>query len=68
MNLDFSAEDQQFRAEARAWLSENVPKERPPSDSAELRAFELAWQKRQYESGWAGIAWPREYGGRGATD
>jgi alkylation response protein AidB-like acyl-CoA dehydrogenase len=67
MDLTFSTEDLQFRAEARAWLSDNVPRERPPVHSAELRAFELAWQKCQYDGGWAGVAWPAEYGGRGAS-
>ncbi|AYJ84863.1 acyl-CoA dehydrogenase (plasmid) [Sphingomonas paeninsulae] len=67
MNLNFSPEDRNFRAEARAWLADNVPQERPPSHSAELRAFELAWQKRQYDGGWAGIPWAKQYGGRGAT-
>lgn len=26
-----------------------------------------AWQRRLYEGGWAGVAWPKEYGGRGAS-
>jgi len=29
--------------------------------------FLLGWQKKVFEAGWAGIAWPKEYGGRGAT-
>lgn len=67
MNLDFSAEDLAFRGEAREWLQANVPKERPPSDPVALRNFELDWQRLQHAGGWAGISWPREYGGRGAT-
>ena len=68
MNLQFSPEDIIFREEARAWLADNVPKEPPPVSSAELRAFELAWQKRQFDGGWAGVSWPEEFGGRGASD
>jgi alkylation response protein AidB-like acyl-CoA dehydrogenase len=34
---------------------------------AAMRAFDLAWQRTQFEGGWAGIAWPREYGGRGSA-
>ncbi len=65
MNLDFSPEDEAFRAEARDWLHDNVPREeRPPSDDG-MRAFDLAWQKLQYDGGWAGVSWPEEYGGRG---
>ena len=25
-----------------------------------------AWQQKMYEAGWVGIAWPKQYGGRGA--
>ena len=25
------------------------------------------WQRKLYEAGWAGISWPKEYGGRGAS-
>jgi len=25
------------------------------------------WQRQVYEAGWAGLSWPKEYGGRGAT-
>jgi alkylation response protein AidB-like acyl-CoA dehydrogenase len=67
MDLDFTAEDQRFREEARDWLNDNVPREpRPPQDAA-MREFDLAWQRRQYEGGWAGVSWPEEYGGRGLS-
>jgi alkylation response protein AidB-like acyl-CoA dehydrogenase len=26
----------------------------------------MAWQRRMHDAGWAGINWPKEYGGRGA--
>jgi alkylation response protein AidB-like acyl-CoA dehydrogenase len=32
-----------------------------------MREFDLAWQRSQYAGGWAGLAWPAEFGGRGAT-
>jgi alkylation response protein AidB-like acyl-CoA dehydrogenase len=57
----------EFRREARAWLSANVPASQPPADGPSSRDFVLAWQKRQAEGGWAGIAWPKEVGGRGAS-
>jgi alkylation response protein AidB-like acyl-CoA dehydrogenase len=56
-----------LRLEARAWLADNVPQSPPPTDGAESRAYALAWQRRQARGGWAGIAWPREMGGRGAS-
>ncbi|MBX3530250.1 MAG: acyl-CoA dehydrogenase family protein [Rhizobiaceae bacterium] len=68
MNLDFSSEEVQFRAEVRDWLRANAPREkRPIWDPQAMRAFDAEWQRRQYEGGWAGISWPREYGGRGLS-
>lgn len=32
-----------------------------------MRAFDAAWQFRMYEGGWAGTAWPKEFGGRGCS-
>jgi alkylation response protein AidB-like acyl-CoA dehydrogenase len=31
------------------------------------RAYDTGWQRRLFEAGYAGISWPTEYGGRGAT-
>lgn len=56
-----------FRREARAWLEKNVPSSAPPPDGPESREYALAWQRTQARGGWAGIAWPREMGGRGAS-
>jgi alkylation response protein AidB-like acyl-CoA dehydrogenase len=57
-----------FRDEVRTWLRENVPGEpRPATPGPELREFDCAWQRKQFEGGWAGIDWPREYGGRGLS-
>ena len=56
-----------FRQEARQWLEANVPTEEPPLDGKAARDFVLAWQKTQSLSGWAGLAWPKEVGGRGLT-
>ncbi len=72
MDLNFTQEEQQFRDELRAWLNENVPKDwaarRASDERMEDRfAFLRAWQKKVYEAGWAGISWPKEYGGRGAS-
>jgi alkylation response protein AidB-like acyl-CoA dehydrogenase len=63
MNDDMTA----FRHQARSWLAANIPSEPAPYDGAEGRGFALAWQKRQAEGGWAGIAWPCEVGGRGLS-
>ena len=60
-----------FGARARTWLAENMPRidpTNPPftdrgSEESWLRAREL--QKRLYDGGFAGICFPREYGGLG---
>jgi alkylation response protein AidB-like acyl-CoA dehydrogenase len=56
-----------FRATARNWLADNVPREPRPKDGQELVDFDVAWQRRQHAAGWAGIDWPTEFGGRGLS-
>jgi alkylation response protein AidB-like acyl-CoA dehydrogenase len=64
MDLQFSAEDVAFRDEVRTWLTEHAPTKRRPRVGAELRDYDLGWQRTMYEAGWGGVAWPVEYGGR----
>ncbi|MDB5970409.1 MAG: acdA 1 [Hydrocarboniphaga sp.] len=56
-----------FRQEARRWLEANVPSEPSPEDGPASREYVLNWQKTQARGGWAGIAWPKELGGRGLS-
>jgi alkylation response protein AidB-like acyl-CoA dehydrogenase len=62
---------EQFRTRARAWLAANMPRIDPASPPAANRDDERSWQrarelqKRLYEGGFAGICFPREYGGLG---
>ncbi|TMB16236.1 MAG: acyl-CoA dehydrogenase [Deltaproteobacteria bacterium] len=69
MDIRFSAAEEAFRADARAWLEANVPRGPRPAgvDLRERRDYDLAWQRRMFEGGWAGVSWPREFGGRGAS-
>ncbi|SHN18328.1 acyl-CoA dehydrogenase family protein [Cryptosporangium aurantiacum] len=67
MDLDFTPEQHQFRDEVRTWLAEHAPSEPRPHDAAAMREYDLAWQRAQWEGGWAGIAWPKEYGGSGLS-
>ncbi|BBX45609.1 acyl-CoA dehydrogenase family protein [Mycobacterium cookii] len=61
----------EFRARARAWLAENMPPIDPAHPPAAHRDEERCWlrarelQKRLYGGGFAGICFPREYGGLG---
>ena len=57
----------EFRRQARDWLQANKPAQPHPLDGPGARAAILSWQKTQAEGGWAGIAWPKAYGGRGAS-
>jgi len=66
MKIVQSAELKSFREECRDWLADNVPQNRP-DDGEAMRDFDLAWQAKQHEGGWAGINWPVEYGGRGLS-
>jgi alkylation response protein AidB-like acyl-CoA dehydrogenase len=67
MDFEFSAADAEFREEVRTWLWANVPSDGAPVEMESMRQFDSAWQRTQYEGGWAGIAWPVEYGGRGMS-
>jgi alkylation response protein AidB-like acyl-CoA dehydrogenase len=67
MHVIASPELDRFREEVRDWLTVNRPTEPRPLEGEAMRAFDLAWQRRQFEGGWAGIAWPKDYGGRGLS-
>lgn len=60
-----------FATRARAWLAENMPRVDPARPRLGDRGDDAAWrrarelQKRLYEGGFAGICFPREYGGLG---
>lgn len=70
MDLRLTEEESQFRDALREWLSANLPEE---ADSGGREADPnymdsmRSWQKHLFEGGWAGVSWPKEYGGRGAT-
>ncbi len=76
MDIDDTPEEAAFRAEARDWLDAHaLPKGHPDDFSAGLwtDAYDedtyiarcREWQHTLYAGGWAGITWPKAYGGRG---
>ena len=71
MQLAPTPHEATFRAELRAWLAETLPTLPPPpeqhDDWAARRAYDTGWQRRLFDAGYAGVSWPAEYGGRGAT-
>jgi alkylation response protein AidB-like acyl-CoA dehydrogenase len=66
VDLTLSPSEESFRDDLRAWLGDNHPGPEPDGDLAGFE-FRRDWQRRLHAAGWAGVSWPREYGGRGAT-
>jgi alkylation response protein AidB-like acyl-CoA dehydrogenase len=78
MDFDDTDEEAAFRAEARRWLESHATRRHQdaaarvglPTDEASQRRHVDScrrWQRALYEGGWAGITWPRAFGGRGGT-
>ena len=70
MDLRYSAEDERFRAELRAWLEQTLPSLPPrpaPDDWAARRSFDTSWQRALFDAGYAGLNWPPEAGGKGES-
>ncbi|HZA59791.1 MAG TPA: acyl-CoA dehydrogenase family protein [Solirubrobacterales bacterium] len=67
MDLSLTESEAAFRDEVRTWLQENHPGPSPEGDDQAEFEFRRSWQKKMHEAGWAGISWPEEYGGKGAT-
>ena len=70
MDLRYSDADEEFRAGLREWLATELPNLAPQparDDWDARRAWDTDWQRRLFDAGYAGINWPEEYGGRGAT-
>jgi len=71
MDLNLTETEKGFRDEFREWLGANLPPEWQGSTNAENRLEYIRylrdWQRKLFEGGWAGISWPREFGGRGAS-
>jgi alkylation response protein AidB-like acyl-CoA dehydrogenase len=67
MDLTLTEQEAAFRDEVRGWLEANHPGEEPRSGTDEWIEFATDWQRALHAGGWAGISWPAEYGGRGAS-
>ena len=78
MDFDDTTEEAAFRAEARRWLEANATLRHEgkaarvglPTDEAAQRSHVDScrrWQRTLYDGGWAGITWPKAFGGRGGS-
>ena len=66
MDLTLTSAEQAFRDELRDWLAAHHPGPEPKGDEYGFE-FRRAWQRELNTAGYAGLSWPQEYGGRGAT-
>jgi alkylation response protein AidB-like acyl-CoA dehydrogenase len=70
----FTPQDEEFRAEVRAWLDANLTGEFAglrgaggPGREHERYDERLAWNRHLAAAGWTCLGWPAEFGGRDAT-
>jgi len=75
MHIGDTPEEAAFRAEARAWLESHARRKDAQNSELADHHRDLAghiqqcrdWQRVLFDHGWAGITWPTQYGGRGAS-
>jgi len=70
VDLRFSPAELAFRENLRGWLAQTLPTlpARPHRDDwPARRRFDTGWQRRLFDAGYAGVDWPAEHGGRGAS-
>jgi alkylation response protein AidB-like acyl-CoA dehydrogenase len=73
MDFDYSREEEAFRQEFFEWLKENAPEGFDATGFMEIEGWEekareyRKFQKRMFDSGYAGISFPKAYGGAEGT-
>ena len=70
MELRYSEADEQFRAHLSAWLDTELAKVPDPparEDWPARRRYDTDWQRRLFDGGYAGLNWPKAYGGADAS-
>jgi len=70
LDLRYTAAEQAFRNELAAWLASEVPAHGSPpatNDWEARRVYDTAWQRKLFDAGYAGINWPKAFGGRDAS-
>ena len=68
MDLQFTPEEQAFRADIRQWVAENLPKDISHKVHHALRLTRddmQRWARILGQRGWLGWGWPKEFGGPG---
>jgi alkylation response protein AidB-like acyl-CoA dehydrogenase len=67
VDLHYSDEELDFRNRARDWLGHNVPDRPRPANGEAAVQFDRAWQRKLFDHGWAGVTWPKAFGGLGLS-
>ncbi|GAC1312591.1 MAG: acyl-CoA dehydrogenase family protein [Acidimicrobiales bacterium] len=70
MQLSYSESERALAEELRTWLASVLPSLPPRPDQGDWdarRRYDTDWQRMLFDAGYAGIAWPRAYGGRAAS-
>jgi alkylation response protein AidB-like acyl-CoA dehydrogenase len=69
VDLRDTPDEAAFRSEVKAWIEANVPDELRGGRLGERRFEQLGrdWSRRLCDAGYAGLTWPKEYGGAGAS-
>nr|WP_297523934.1 acyl-CoA dehydrogenase family protein [uncultured Roseateles sp.] len=68
MDLNFTPEEQAFRADIRQWVAEHLPKDisHKVHNALRLNKDDLQrWARILGRQGWHGWAWPKQFGGPG---
>ncbi|XQE81431.1 acyl-CoA dehydrogenase [Streptomyces microflavus] len=70
MDLTYTEAEEEFRRRLGEWLAAVLPGLPPkpsPDDWPARRAYDTTWQRMLYDAGYAGLHWPEDAGGQGAT-
>jgi alkylation response protein AidB-like acyl-CoA dehydrogenase len=70
MDLRFTPEEIAFRQEVRAFIRENLPADihaKMKLGNGPSKEDTVRWQRILNAKGWAGLSWPKEWGGPGWT-
>ncbi len=72
MDLSFSEEEERFRQRVRDFMQANLPEgwgtaAYRQAAAEDVTALARDWTRRLHQAGFLGMAWPKEYGGQGAS-
>ncbi len=70
VDLAYTEAEEEFRGRLREWLAgvlPGLPPKPSPDDWPARRAYDTTWQRMLYDAGYAGLHWPVDAGGQGAT-